>query len=248
MKLLTQNSKLKKNPKYNTWGLDIAPHKLSGYNTCKFAGLCAEVCVGEHSGLNKMPNAKNAKIRKAKMFFEEKNKFLEDLHNDLEKLNVCKDKRKALVRTNVDSDIPWEKIDPSIYQYDNITFYDYTKYINRSLEYVSGDMPKNYHLTYSWNENSDVRTVNRVLQKGGCINMVLGLRYKPNDLCKIPKFAQIGTKKYSVVDGDLTDERIPENDGEGKVVVVRAKTRIDLIQHYTDKGFFVNVKNNKIKV
>ncbi len=39
MKLLSKNTKLKKDKRYNTYGLSLAPHKYSGYNVCKDAGL-----------------------------------------------------------------------------------------------------------------------------------------------------------------------------------------------------------------
>lgn len=248
MKILTQNTKLKKNPVYNTWGLDIAPHKSSGYNVCKFAGVCAEVCVGEHSGLNKMPVAKQAKIRKAKRFFEDRKGFLDDLHYDLDKLNNSKDPRQACVRLNVDSDLPWEVIDRSLFDYENIIYYDYTKYTSRAIQYVRGQMPSNYHLTYSWSERSDRRKTNYILSNGGTVNMVVDVPYKAKNLLPIPSTVQIATKTWNTIDADLTDERIPENNGKGIITVVRAKFKQSRIQEFVDKGFFVPVKDGKVKV
>jgi hypothetical protein len=247
MKILTQNIKLKKNPVYNTWGLDLAPHKLSGYNVCQFAGVCSQVCVGEHSGMNKMPVAKQAKINRTKRFFEDRANFLADVHYDLDKINNSKDPRQACVRLNVDSDLPWEIIDPTLFQYKNIIFYDYCKSIKRALDYVNGNMPKNYHLTYSWNEKSDVRKVNKLLSSGGRINMVLDIPYRADNLIPVPKTVNIGTKTWKVIDGDLTDERIPQNDGKSKVVVVRAKFKKSRIQEFVDKKFFVPVINGIVK-
>ena len=248
MKILTQNNKLKKNPKYNTWGLDIAPHKTSGYNVCKFAGACAEVCIGIHSGLNKMPRALEAKIRKAKRFFEDRKGFMQDLHHDLTRLNESKDPRQICVRLNVDSDLPWEVIDPSLFDYSNIIFYDYTKYLTRAKQYVRNELPANYHLTYSWSEKSKKRDVNYILSKGGCLNMVCDVPYKPHNLLPIPKRVQIASKTWKTYDADKTDERIPENNGQGLVTLVRAKFRMADIQHYVDRGFFVPVVNGKIKI
>lgn len=248
MKLLTQNTKLKKNPVYNTWGLDLAPHKLSGYNVCQFAGVCAQVCVGEHSGMNKMPVAKRAKIKRTKRFFEDRVNFMSDLHSDLKKLNESNDSRQCCVRLNVDSDLPWEVIDPTLFQYKNIIFYDYCKSIVRALKYVNGNLPENYHLTYSWNENSDKRKVNQLLSKGGRINMVLSVPYKGSNLLPVPKNITIASKTWPVIDGDLTDERIPQNDGKSKIVVVRAKFKKSRIQEFVDKKFFVPVINGITRV
>ena len=36
----------------------------------------------------------------------------------------------------------------------NIQFYDYTKIYKRAVKFVKGEYPKNYHLTYSLNEDN----------------------------------------------------------------------------------------------
>lgn len=248
MKILTQNSKLKKDPRFNIWGLDLAPYNTSGYNTCKHAGKCAEVCIGLHSGLNVMPTSIQAKINKTHMFFEEREKFFKFLHYDLNKLNNSEDERLTLVRGNVDSDLPWEVICPDIFNYSNITFFDYTKYTNRAIAFVKKELPKNYELTYSYNEKSDLRKVNYILKKGGRINLVSSIRYKYNDLKSIPDKVKIGTKTWKTVDGDLHDARLNKVDGKGKVVIVRAKTKKSLIPHYVKSGFFVDLSDCKSKI
>lgn len=239
MKLLTQNKKLEKaNSKgYNMFGLQLSPYKLeTKYNTCPEAGACSEVCL-TNTGLNVMSIAKKSRIRKTEWFFEDRKEFLKQLHKDLESLSK---KINPVCRLNVFSDIAWHKIDPSIFDH-NITFIDYTKVLNRAEDYVNGKLPKNYHLTYSWSERSisQKRRVNNILKKDGRVNMVFAIRYRYDNLLPLPKLVKIGTKYWPVVDGDLTDLRLPEMGERGVVTGVRAKMKKDKIPEYSNRGFLV---------
>lgn len=238
---MTTNAKLAKESGHTIYGLNLAPHKVSGYNVCPHAGECAKVCIGEHSGFMVMPNVRAAQIRKTKMFFEDRLNFLSLLHSDMSAL----EKRPSpACRLNVDSDLPWEKLDPSLFNY-NIIMYDYTKWFSRAKQYVEGNMPSNYYLTYSWSERSDKRKTNWLLNNGGNVNMVFSLRYKSGALLPLPNEVKIGTKWWPVVDADLHDLRIPSKDGIGVVTGVRAKTKASLIPEFVKSGFFVS--GNKVK-
>lgn len=242
MKLLSQNKKLEKtskNSKYNMYGLQLSPYKLeTSYNTCRFAGFCSEVCL-TNTGMNVMDNAKKARIWKTKMFFEDRENFLKQLHKELSNLEK---RENPICRLNVFSDLPWEKIDPSLFDH-KITFLDYTKWLSRAENYVNGKLPKNYHLTYSWSEKSvpKKRRVNEILKKDGRVNMVFGIRYRHDNLLPLPKNFKIGTKTWNVIDGDLTDLRLPETGERGVITGVRAKMKKDKIQEYINKGFLVKV-------
>lgn len=237
MKLLTQNIKLKKDPKYNVWGLDLAPYTLSGYNTCAHAGVCKEVCIGVHSGFNKMPVALEAKIRRARQLFTNREQFLQDLHDDLSRLEKTKDKRPTFVRLNVDSDIPWESVDKTIFEH-KLSFYDYTKYVSRAKRSVEGKMFSNYVLTYSLNEKSKPKDVSYLLDNGGNINMVVSIPYSTGG--ELPKHFQYNSKIYQTVDGDASDVRHSSTDGYSKIIMVRAKMRKNQIAEYVKKGFVVS--------
>ena len=53
----------------------------------------------------------------------------------------------------------------------NIQFYDYTKIYKRAVKFVKGEYPKNYHLTYSLNEDNKDLAFN-ILKMGGNISAV----------------------------------------------------------------------------
>ncbi len=184
-----------------------------------------------------MPNVREAMIRRTKMFFKEKQKFLELLHKDLSNLEKHSN---ACCRLNVASDLPWEKIDSKLFDYD-ITFYDYTKNEERMNEYIRNSLPKNYHLTYSFSETSDKRQVNRFLKNGGNVALIVNHRYNYRELSKLPPSIKIATKTWNVRDGDLSDIRTPKNDGTGNIIAIRAKMKKSIIKNYVDKNLIVKV-------
>ena len=76
----------------------------------------------------------------------------------------------------------------------DVQFYDYTKHFNRMQKYVRGEMPKNYHLTYSRSECNQ-SLVEIIAELGGNIATVFR-----NELPK----SWLGKE---VIDGDLHDLR-----------------------------------------
>ena len=236
MYLLTTNKKLEKNSGYTIMGLNLAPHKVSGYNVCPHAGLCSEICIGEHSGFMKMPNVRVAQIRKTKLYFEDRKKFLELLHADLLKFEDKTDSLDSAVRLNVDSDIPWESSDRTLFDY-NHTYYDYTKNPRRMRSYLNNKMPSNYYLTYSYSEKSLTKDLTYFLSGGANISIVFNVHYKSGNLLALPSTYKIGRKTYDVVDGDLHDLRIPQKDGSSVIVGLRAKMAYSKVAHYQKAGF-----------
>ena len=87
--------------------------------------------------------------------------------------------------------------------YPDVQFYDYTKHFNRMEKYVRGEMPKNYHLTYSRSECNQ-KLVEIIAELGGNIATVFR-----NELPK----TWLGKE---VINGDETDLRFL--DGENKIV------------------------------
>lgn len=235
-KLLTSNAKLAKGDKFTILGLDLAPGNISGKETCPHRGACFNVCIGMYSGFHVMDSVRQAQINRTNWFFEDRKGFLKQLHKELKALEK---KPNPACRLNVDSDLNWPTIDRTLFNY-NITFYDYTKSINRAYQSIfSEDWPSNYHLTYSWNESSSKykRKINKMLNAGGRINVVWHHRYRYNDIQRnqLPATFKIATKTHEVVDGDVHDARLEE----GKVVMVRAKLAKAKIPEYVNKGFIV---------
>ena len=108
---------------------------------------------------------------------------------------------------NTTSDIPWE-IHNIFELFPNIQFYDYTKIYKRAVKFVKGEYPKNYHLTYSLNEDNKDLAFN-ILKMGGNISAVFR-KDLPNTY-----------KGYKVVNGDEHDLRFL--DLQNSIVGLKAK-------------------------
>jgi hypothetical protein len=201
MKLLTTNTKLEKDNSYHALGIQLAPYTLGGFgNVCTSASKgCSEACLFS-AGRGSMSNVKDARIARTKKFFTDKQGFMSQLFDEITKAEKSA-KRKGLklaLRLNVLSDLPWEKIKhegKTVFEaFPHITFYDYTKHFKRAMAFAKGEMPNNYHLTFSRSESNE-NLVKLILELGGNVACVFR-----NEL---PKTWQ-GKK---VIDGDKSDLR-----------------------------------------
>ena len=73
---------------YNTYILHLAPHTLSGHNTCpKATAGCSAACLNTagRGGMFKKGeftnNIQKARIRKTELFYENRNQFMENEFN-----------------------------------------------------------------------------------------------------------------------------------------------------------------------
>jgi len=159
--LSTANPKIQKGTKmgYLSFILHLAPADVSGYNTCpKATAGCRAACLNTagRGGMFKRGETTNmiqqARIRKTKYFFEDRDGFMKDLYHDIVKAKKFAE-RKGLIpvfRLNGTSDLSWEKYEVgttgmNLFQlFPTTQFYDYTKVPKRKV--ASFD---NYHLTFS---------------------------------------------------------------------------------------------------
>jgi hypothetical protein len=122
-----------------------------------------------------------ARIRKAKMFFENRSEFMADLVKDIE-LAIKQSEKKGLIpvfRLNGTSDLSFEKYEVirngKLYRNifsafaDNI-FYDYTKILGRKI----AEIP-NYSLTFSAADGND-NDVAKAITQGYNIATVFGIK------------------------------------------------------------------------
>lgn len=132
--------------------LYLAPYDISGVNLCPFAKVaeCHVACLNT-AGRGNFSNVKSARLRKAKLFNDNRGEFFAQLIDDINKLKRQAKKKnlQAVVRLNGTSDIEWEKIkvagEYTIFDlFPDLQFYDYTKSPNRK------DLPSNYDLTFSY--------------------------------------------------------------------------------------------------
>lgn len=209
------NAKTRKGEKLGwiTYGLHLAPFNLSGFNVCSSASEgCAAACLNT-AGRGAMSNVQKARIEKTKKFFADKDAFVWQLAKEISNAIKLANKKgmKACFRLNLTSDLPWENIKVesdgkklSLMEiFPDAQFYDYTKHFKRAKAWADGEMPKNYHLTFSRSECND--SLCDVASKLG-VNVAAVFRGS------LPK----NYKGLPVVDGDETDLRFL--DGKNKIV------------------------------
>jgi hypothetical protein len=159
MKLLTLgNTKTVKGEAmgFQTYIMHLAPSTLSGYNTCPMASEgCASACLNT-AGRGRFTAIQEARIRKTKWFFEDRESFMAQLVKDIYAA-IRKSAREGFTpvfRLNGTSDIRWETVAVLGYRnvmdlFPQVQFYDYTKLPNRR------NIPANYHLTFSRSESNE---------------------------------------------------------------------------------------------
>ncbi len=176
MKLLsTANPKIQKGTKlgYLSFILHLAPATLSGKETCpKRTQGCTAACLntaGRGGMFRKGENTnmiQQARIRKTKMFFEQRDEFMAQLIKDI-RLGIKQAAKLGLTpvfRLNGTSDLSWEKYEAAngknIFElFDYVQFYDYTKVLGRKVSGI-----KNYHLTFSAADGNDADVAKAVAQ------------------------------------------------------------------------------------
>jgi hypothetical protein len=228
MNLLTVgNPKVLKGMKqgYMTYILHLAPASLSGYNTCPKATTgCKSACLNTagRGGMFKKGETTNtiqkARIRKTKMFFEDRISFMNLLVKDIE-LAIKQSIKKDLVpvfRLNGTSDLSFEKYEvlrngqsyTNIFNaFPEVIFYDYTKVLGRKISSIA-----NYSLTFSAADGNDA-DVYRAISEGYNVATVFGV----NKTEPLPE-TYFGRE---VINGDESDLRFL--DPKGVVVGLYAK-------------------------
>lgn len=204
---------------YMTGVLYLAPYNLSGYNVCAMAEIaeCHIPCLNS-AGRGAFDSVQDARIKKTKLFFEDRPAFFARLIPSIRSL-IRKAHKQSLIplcRLDGTSDIKWENIDFEYegVQYTNIfemfpdlQFYDYTKIPNRRVDHIP-----NYDLTFSYSGVVAFQPyVRKAIDAGYRIAVVFRNRED------IPA-EFLGT---TCVDGDDSDLR--HEDPHGVVVALYAK-------------------------
>lgn len=215
MKLLsTANPKIQKGTKlgYLSFILHLAPATLSGKETCpKRTAGCTAACLNTagRGGMFKKGENTNmiqqARIRKTKMYFEQRDAFLAQLEKDIVKgiKQATKLGLTPVFRLNGTSDLSVEKWG-IIEKFPTVQFYDYTKVLGRKVAHLP-----NYHLTFSAADGNDA-DVQKAINAGMNVAMVFD---------KLPE-SYAGVK---VNDADEHDLRFL--DPKGTIAGLKAKGR-----------------------
>lgn len=203
------NSKTIKGEKYGwkTFGIHLSPNIVSGYNVCFDATEgCIDACL-DTSGRGAMPSVQNARINKTKRFFQDRKGFLTDLWKEVTSAikSATKKELKFCMRPNLTSDLPWESIRHNgqslMDAFNPCRFYDYTKSLKRFTRFLAGELPENYHLTYSRSEETTDALVIALCKSGGNVAVVFRERLPDTWL------------GFEVLNGDENDLRFKDKKG-----------------------------------
>ena len=200
---------------FRTGILYLSPANLSGYEVCHWrSDACTDLCLNT-AGRGAFKNVQDARLRKTKLLFEERELFGKILIEDISRLEreAMRERKRPCVRPNGTSDIMWETKKfqgKTIFEhFPSIQFYDYTKSFKRAAESIRNlDWPLNYHLTFSHSEENRNDCL-RILEYGGNVAIVFddGI---PNHW-----------RGYQVVSGDDSDLRFL--DPKGCIIGLKAK-------------------------
>ena len=243
-----QDSKTIKGSKagYLTGVLYLAPWKEAGLgNMCAHASpQCIATCLFT-AGRGKFAAVKRARIQRTKWFSWKRAEFMADLVDEIQRRVVAPAMRRGMapaVRLNGTSELPFERIPcvrygvehASIFEaFPRVQFYDYVKGTRRMLQYLDGDMPSNYHLTYSRSElnHSDCH---EVIAQGGNVATVFGADTNVFDRL----WLRFQLNASETIDGDASDLRfLDPTDTTGHIVALKAKG--DALKAPTGPSHFV---------
>jgi hypothetical protein len=144
----------------------------------------------------------------SRYFLDNRNDFLAQFNREIHNAERWSQKKSipVAVRPNVLSDLPWHIL-IDMARFPSIQFYDYTPNLDRMMQFLRGELPKNYHLTFSRKENNQHK-VHAVIAAGG--NVAVAFNRLPETYLGLP-----------VIDGDQSDLRFL--DPKGVIVGLKAK-------------------------
>ena len=154
-----------------------------------------------------MPSVQTARTNKTKRFFEDRDGFLTDLWKEVKSAvkSATRKELKFCMRPNLTSDLPWELIkhkgETLIDAFNPCRFYDYTKSLKRFTRFLNGELPENYHLTFSRSEETTDQLVIALCKSGGNVAVVFRERLPETWL------------GIEVLDGDENDLRFQDKTG-----------------------------------
>lgn len=226
MKLLSAtNTKIKKGEKlgWKTLGLSLAPANLSGKQLCPHRSQGCELACLNTAGMGVFSNVQEARIKKSKFLIEQRDNFLISLNKELTNAQKTAKRKngKLAARLNVYSDLPWQNL-IDMEAFSGVQFYDYTPNPKRMIQFLRGELPPNYHLTFSRKENNQAM-VELIVSMGGNVAVVFD---------QLPE-TYLGKP---VIDGDETDLRFL--DPKGVIVGLKAKGK----GKRDNSGFVVKTK------
>jgi hypothetical protein len=210
---------------YLTGVLYLAPGELAGVgNLCVHASAgCLAACLftAGRAGIFEAVNA--ARVMRTRFLHDNQAGFIAALKGEIAAL-IRKAKRRGLrpvVRLNGTSDLPWEKLAPDLFaEFPQVRFYDYAKGLRRVLAYAKGELPRNYHLTFSYSE-TNAAAAGIALAAGVNVAAVAD-GVKPGQRFTLPGMTE-SRPTFSADRHDLRFLDRKATDGRGRIGILKAK-------------------------
>jgi len=177
-------------------------HERITVNACPYAGDCVKVCV-LNNGNGAYPAVQRARKAKTELLVRHPLSFVAILAWEL--VRAERKHGKILFRPNVNSDIAWERVLPSMLdgeQLPNVMSYGYSK--RPEVLETDGWLAPTYRVAYSWNETSTQSAVGAFVDRGGSVAVVTS-RKKGAHVGSSPVFAT------TAIDADKSDEWVFES-------------------------------------
>jgi hypothetical protein len=159
----------------------LAPATLAGVgNVCGHESTgCKSLCLGQYSGAAVMySRVLQSRVNKTIAFMRNRLEYMDAICNGIEAVErqAKRESMRIAIRFNGSSDIAIEHIkcrdgQTILRKYRHLQFMDYTKSHKRMLRYLTGDMPNNYHLTFSRTESNE-HLCRDILARGGNVAAV----------------------------------------------------------------------------
>lgn len=183
-------------------GLDM--QEIAGWANERGLSVCSGPCVTWEAGRGRTDPVREARINLTRWLSENPRTFTAYLLRQRDSITRYHAGYQIAARPNVDSDGKWERICPALFDCD-WSFWDYTKLSERL-----GNVPRNYHLTYSYNDGTLPKDWERVYKTGSNVAVVFDTVWNPwgGEFGYLPAtWTDPNGKVWRVVDGDQLDLR-----------------------------------------
>lgn len=183
-----------------TFGLTLAHADMSGHECCPWRGDCTKVCVISQ-GKGRYDSVRRAWLWRTDLFASDTLGALYRMGWELGR--AVRREGRILFRPNVNSDVLWHRVIPSLGSTPGVAVYGYTK--NPAVLATNGRVGS-IRYAYSMHERSNLARVANHLADGGAVAMVTDRR--PGDPIDPDAVrAVLGVSDdIAVVDADATDE------------------------------------------
>jgi hypothetical protein len=239
------NSKLAKSEGYRNIGVSLTPSTVGVLDNCpNSTPKCRAACLA-FTGRIEMESGKGgvitrSRLGRTKLLADNPRLFADVLYTQLlrEERKAKRDGVNVAFRPDVLSDRFWHLENPWIFEaFPSWEIYGYTKSALKVQQFTDGELPKNYHITFSWSELANPLYCRTILESG--VNVAVPF-YDRQTLKGCLSDSFLG---FPVIDGDKSDLRFLDPSG----VIVGLRAKLPKLRARANKrvlgssGFFVGV-------